>query len=176
MQRSIRALEKGPGVSALLPAPPVEEAPRWVGRPCESLCANAGYRTVDSVYRRILDNNPDPGDVQAFGSYLTAVLLGPNLNILEGLGGPVDLRLNFDDPALERLPWEMMYGPDAAPGAPDSPLCARPNRRTAVNREVPMPPGAMARANPQTDCPLRVLFVAESTIDDVLRPGAEFLH
>src|SRR5207253_2602102 len=88
---------------------------------------------------------------------------------------PIDLRLNFDDPDLERLPWEMMYGPpDTAGAGPNTPLSARANRRFAINREVPLAPGE-ARASPNFETPLRVLFVAGTKIDPVLRPGAEFI-
>lgn len=157
------------------PVPPKAEAVLWNGKPHAVLCDATKYEAIDSVYRRLLENNPKSGDVALFGDYLTAVLLGPNLDILEAFATPVDLRLVFDDASLQRLPWEMMYGPQAIQSLPNTPLSARPNRSFAINREVPLAPGENARAIPQSEPRMRVLFVAESKIDNVLRPGAEFL-
>ena len=175
-ERSIRVLPESPQPTArVLPLPPAAESARWAGKPHAALCDATDYEVIDAVYRRILENNPKSGDVALFGDYLTAVLLGPNLDILETSLTPIDLRLVFDDPGLQRLPWEMMYGPQAISSRPNTPLSARSNHRFAINREVPLASTDPQRTEPRADSPLRVLFVAESRIDSVLRPGAEFL-
>jgi hypothetical protein len=176
-ERTVRAIAPaGSGLKPLLPLPPSSESGRWTGKPHAAICDATDYQTIDSVYRRILENNPKSGEVALFGNYLTAVLLGPNLDILEASRTPLDLRLVFDDPSLQRMPWEMMYGPsENAPAGPSAPLSARPNKRFAINREVPLAPGEPKRIPPTSEGQLRVLFVAESKIDNVLRPGAEFL-
>ena len=176
-ERTIRAIAPaGPGLKAPLPLPPANESESWAGKPHAVLCDAADHQTVDAVYRRILENNPKSGEVALFGEYLTAVLLGPNLAILEAFAPPVDLRLVFGDLSLQRMPWEMMFGPQENPAAgPSAPLSARPNKRFSINREVQLAPGEPPRATPSSEGRLRVLFVAESKIDHVLRPGAEFL-
>ncbi|MBB5060942.1 hypothetical protein HDF16_005678 [Granulicella aggregans] len=159
----------------VLPVPPAAESALWAGKPHAAICAATEYDDIDAVYRRILDDNPKSGDVALFGEFLTAVLLGPNLDLLQNSPTTVDLRLVFEDPGLQRLPWEMMYGPQVVVSRPNAPLCARPTGRFAINREVPLRDAEPARSEPYVDFPLRVLFVAESKIDTVLRPGAEFL-
>jgi hypothetical protein len=175
--RTIRAVaQNAVPLSPLLPMPPLAESSRWAGKPHAVLCGAPDFQTIDAVYHRLLENNPKADEVALFGDYLTAVLLGPNLDILEASSStPVDLRLVLDDPNLQRLPWEMMYGPPAnIPPGPNAPLSARPNRRFAINREVPLAAGDV-RTAPHCESPLKVLFVAESKIDNLLRPGAEFL-
>jgi hypothetical protein len=176
VDRTIDAIKpKTPAASPALPRPPAGESGRWNGKPHAALCDATDYQIADIVYRRILENNPKAGEVGLFGDYLTAVLLGPNLDILESCPPPIDLRLCLDDPALQRLPWEMMYAPPDTPGAGENaPLSARPNRRFAINREVTLAAGE-TRAKPAYKFPLKVLFVVGTKIDAVLRPGAEFI-
>ncbi len=169
VERTIRCVAEN---GAAFPLPPVDESGRWAGS--DALSNASDFKGIDAVYRRVLENVPGNGEVALFGEYLTAVLLGPNLDVLETVAEAVDLRLVLDDPNLERLPWEMMYGqPDGGAGL-SVPLSARPNRRIAINREVALKENE-TRLAPQGDSPLKVLFVAESKIDPILRPGAEFL-
>jgi hypothetical protein len=126
--------------------------------------AAGGYAEIAGIYRRILDNEPQPGEVAAFGRYLAAMLLGPYLEALEKHTGVVDLRIRLNDRLLERLPWEMMH-------SASGPLAARAGHRLSITREI----GAGASATLDLPLPLKVLFVVGATIDPVLRPGAEFL-
>ena len=139
LERTIKAIAPaGAGQKPPLPLPPASESGSWAGKPHADLCDAVDHQTVDAVYRRILEKSQS-GEVALFGEYLTAVLLGPNLALLEALPPPVDLRLVFDDQSLQRLPWEMMYGPQENPAAgPSAPLSARPDERISINREVPL--------------------------------------
>lgn len=160
------------GKSGEFPIPPGEDRHRWTGQPHEPLCRAGAYAQIADVYQRILDNDPQPGEVALFGRYLAEALLGPNLDVIEDHAGTVDLRLRLDDASLERLPWEMMH---SAAG----PLAARPAHRVSITREVRRDgPPADPQAKPvvlELPLPLKVLFVVGATIDPVLRPGAEFL-
>jgi hypothetical protein len=150
--------------------PPAAERARWAGAAHEALCTAGAEALLAAAYQRILDNDPQPGEVALFGRYLAEALLGPNLDLIEQHADAVDLRLALNAPSLERLPWEMMH-------AASGPLAARPAHRISITREVKRGAADPAAAQVTLDLPLplRVLFVVGATIDPVLRPGAEFL-
>ena len=119
---------------------------------------------------RILQRRPEAEDVEIFGRYLFATLLGDALwaEIREAAGkGQVDLALDIPigAPDLHRLNWEMMCGPHGflARGAPLA---------VSVTRVVP---GAEAEAR-GLQSPPRLLFVVGSSLNDPrIRPGAEYM-
>jgi len=129
---------------------------------------------IARMHERWLAGDPEPpqgemiGDVERFGRYLAAVLLGPHWTAIDRAAGaePLELVLKFElgDMELWRLPWEMMFGAAV-------PLAADPRRDVAILRFVP---GTELPVEAVT-LPLRVLFVVGRQIDDALRPGAEYL-
>lgn len=164
--RTIALATTGAGA---FPLPPASEQPRWAGTPHEPWCAG-NVAAISASYQRLLDNDPQPGEVALFGRYLAEALLGPNLDLIESHADVIDLRLRLNESSLERLPWELMHGSQG-------PLAARAKLRISIAREVrregvdpAAPPVAI-----DLPLPLRVLFVVGATIDPVLRPGAELL-
>jgi hypothetical protein len=102
---------------------------------------------------------------------LFAVLLGADWQKLldKAGGGALELELDMAGAGglFERLPWEMMF-------TTDGPLAGLKisGRRVALSRIVRAVP--TPKPSP-IEIPLRVLFVVGCQMDDVIRPGAEYL-
>jgi CHAT domain len=154
------------------PIPNTGEASGWEGKTHAAFCTAADTITLDEALCQIVLGEADGETRKAFGNYAAAVLLGPHLEALtklEPLSEPIELYLAIrtDDPAMQRLPWELLYGGD-------EPLAASSTRTFAVVRmvESTMPrPVTVPLA-----LPLKVLFVVGHAFnDDSIRPGAEYM-
>src|SRR5687767_5834367 len=94
---------------------PAEALESSKGQPHESLCdpQNNDPSENNRLYENIVIGDLQDGDSEAFGKYLTAVLLGENwTNMLAAAGTePIEIELYFacEDREMNRLPWEMMY-------------------------------------------------------------------
>jgi hypothetical protein len=134
-----------------------------------ALLCQEGEAALGPCRDRILARRPDEGDVEAFGRYLFQTLVGDATwaEIRADAAGSVDLAVTVPSaaPALHRLNWEMMRGPDGflARGAPIA---------TSITRVVGGA-GAPARV---VGSPPRLLFVVGSSLSDPrIRPGAEYM-
>lgn len=128
------------------------------------------------LYGRILSGAPEHGapggmgDVETFGRYLFATLLGDTLwqDLCNRAGAePVEIALAWGDAdwELSRLPWEMMHGPQHF-------LAGKVGHPVAITRLVA---GATSRAYAGELAP-RVLFVVGADADDAaIQPGAEYV-
>ena len=140
--------------------------------PHRLLCTTSDPSEIELIYHNITIRQPNrlKNDVEVFGRYLSATLLGPEGWQAINAYAPsqlIELALCFDPSAkdLARLPWEMMYGSSNF-------LIAEPQRLVAITRIVADCPHT---ANPLSS-PLKVLFVVGSDLsDDRIRPGAEYL-
>jgi hypothetical protein len=168
----------GEGATAF-PLPPRDEVNRLDPHALHNpLCAGQ-LAVLREVSRRIVERTPrtEEKDVEAFGRYLFATLLGDAWwQRLTDLAGkePLELALLWTDQeqALSRLPWEMMHGPQRFLAEMSG---------VAVTRRV-LPPDAPGGRPPPPRLPVlltsppRVLFVVGTDLtSDVLRPGAEYL-
>lgn len=150
---------------------PAEALDSSKGQLHESLCdpQNNDPSENKKLYENIVIGDLQDGDSEAFGKYLTAVLLGENwTTMLDAAGNePIELELHFacDDREMHRLPWEMMY-------SDQRPFGAYVGRDVAITRIVPR---ETATPIEKLALPLKVLFVIGRQIDDKLRPGAEYL-
>jgi hypothetical protein len=153
------------------PHPPAAEAADWTGKIHEPLCVCTPCH-VAAMHGRITIGDPDAArqEVQAFGGYLFAVLLGAAWDAMVKAApqGPIELELAMPPgDLLQRLPWEMMMlGADPLAALPEA------GRRVAITRVIA--PGKLARVR-ALELPLRVLFVVGRQLDENLRPGAEYL-
>jgi hypothetical protein len=157
------------------PLPPQDEvAAMTPTAPHYALCHDDTAGEIRNVYGRIRARDPDPArqDVEVFGRYLFATLLGDAAwQVLCDQAGaePIELALIWDEAEweLNRLPWEMMHGPNTF-------LVAEPGRPVAITRLV-----AGANSNGEMDAIQvrpRVLFVVGADLSDpAIQPGAEYL-
>jgi hypothetical protein len=153
------------------PLPPPEDAAIWEGGIHASLCAPPGNdpAPIKSLYEDIIFKS-DPGQdgVERFGRYLSTVLLGDAWAKLETEAGhdsiELDLQFPANDVEMNRLPWEMMYGPER-------PLAADRSRDVSINRII----SSVVTTTKPLSLPLKLLFVIGRQLDDALRPGAEYL-
>jgi hypothetical protein len=133
---------------------------------------------IRAIYARIVARTPDPGDMEAYGSYLLHSLIGSVIWTAikaEACAQEtkfIELALSWDkaDVNLSRLHWEMMCHEHRflVLGLSD----AGPKIDVAITRLVP---GATASAKPLGVTP-RVLFVIGQTLTDpTIRPGAEIM-
>jgi hypothetical protein len=145
---------------------PVPEAPPQAAS-YTSLLAGETEKKLREAYRNIMLGDPGLGDVERFGSYLSASLLVEELHAIKSAAenGPVELELQFEtqDVSMHRLPWEMMYGPDG-------PLASSLKSSVAIFRRVY---GKEAQLRSLT-LPLKVLFVVGGQMDNGLRAGSEY--
>lgn len=152
------------------PLPPATEAARWDGKPYADLCGAASPKIIADTLEAIITGDATPDTSARFGNYLTAILLGEHLDELRKLpnGEAVELyiRIRATDGAVQRLPWELMYG-----GA--QPLAADPQQTIAITRIVTA--GGDRAATTPMALPLRVLFVVGQMLDGAIRPGAEYM-
>lgn len=143
----------------------------WKGKTHELLCAppDDDPSEIKRLYDNIVIGDLDAGNIERFGRYLTAVLLGDNWpKMLEAADREqIELELYFDckDAELTRLPWEMMYGDER-------PFGATSGRDVAITRIISSKREGEAG---KLSLPLKVLFVIGRQLDDKLRPGAEYL-
>lgn len=150
---------------------PAEVLASWKGKAHEQLCEPPGGDPdpIRNVYEQIVVGEARRAEIEKFGRYLSAVLLGDNWPQLEAAAGKegIELELHIapDDVELNRLPWEMLYGADG-------PLAASRGRDVAVTRVVD---SRHAAGGGELELPLRVLFVIGGRLDDKLRPGAEYV-
>lgn len=165
-ERALRAVGEG---AKLFPQPPVAEAdaiPDSPANPHRDLCTTADPEVIAAAYRDILARRPE--GVVRFGRYLFATLLGDALWAelrRAGEGRPAELMLAWRKEAgpLNRLPWEMMHGPEGFLAELED---------VAVTRRVAEATQALGGITSP-----RVLFVVGSdwTKDNSVRPGAEYL-
>jgi CHAT domain-containing protein len=155
--------------SNFYPLPPAAESADWAQKPCAPLCNGTADQRIRDVSQNIVVGEPGAGEVELFGQYLFAVLLGSGWPALVAAAGakPLELNLCFEanDVMFHRLPWELMFGPTG-------PLAGSADRTVAITRRI-------AAAGPEPaplEIPLRVLFVVGMQMDDSLRPGAELLN
>ncbi len=155
--------------SAAYPAPPdSEKVPE--GAPHQALCAATTPDPIYAVHERIANRDPQGNDLEAFGRYLFATLLGEQqwarMRARAG-DGPLTLELVIrpDDMAINKLPWETMHGPDD--------FLSKLVPRVTIVRCVA---GAAKPESVAVASPPRVLFVIGTDLDDpVIRPGAEYM-
>jgi hypothetical protein len=152
------------------PLPPVSESGAWA-ESCRALCGPGASAERTIVLERFKQEEPQAGDVDAFGGYLWAVLLGHDWAALKNAapGEPLRLQLSLPstaaDPIWQELPWELMV-------SPEGPLVST-GKTVAVTRLLASPnvkPGPLS-----IDLPLRVLFVVGRQLDNQLRAGTEYL-
>ena len=131
------------------------------------LCTTTDAADIHKVYARVAGGGLSKNDVETFGRYLFATLIGEKAwakIIAEAGEEPIELTLLWGDAdwELHRLPWEMMRNADG-------PLAGQ--RSVSVARAVPVakaPAGIILRP--------KVLFVVGSDLNDPnVRPGAEYL-
>ena len=155
---------------ASFPLPPNTESAAWV-EPWLPLCDPSGDDRRQKVHERFAQEDPQGRDVEAFGGYLGAVLLGNDWAAMKDAskGEPLRLQLllpsTLTDSIWQELPWELMINTDG-------PLVAF-GKTVAITRLLSSPnvqPGALS-----IELPLRVLFVVGRELDNQLRPGAEYL-
>jgi hypothetical protein len=149
------------------PHPAKEESDHWDD---DELCIDVEDKIAPSLHRRIVVGEPDPRnkEVERFGGYLRAVLLGPWWSKIkeDAPGHSIELEIDIPaDEALQDFPWEMM-------AADDVPMAADPNRRIAITRIIATKD---ALSLSKIEIPLRVLFIVGRQIDEALQPGAEYL-
>jgi hypothetical protein len=171
--RRLRGVEKD---GQLFPLPPQEEAQALDVQAFHySLCQAATCPDeLSAIYERLVNRLPrsTTRDVERFGCYLFATLLGNKLwDVLKERAGTEVLELALkwekEERAFHRLPWEMMHGPDGFLIEQQKPL-------VLVTRRVAVP--GQAEQKITLTSPPRVLFVVGSDLDsDVIRPGAEFM-
>jgi hypothetical protein len=151
------------------PLPPAAESAAWIGQPHAAFCEAKDVRPLEDAYQRVILGQADVALMKQFGSYLTAVLLGPHVaRLRENTRGElieVHLGVSPDAGTMLRLPWELMYGPG-------QPLVADDDHPIGLVRVVSR--GAQPATN-ALELPLRVLFVIGQTLDDRVRPGAEYM-
>ncbi|HSM54967.1 MAG TPA: CHAT domain-containing protein [Candidatus Sulfomarinibacteraceae bacterium] len=159
LRRLLRRAGAGP---LAMPLPPAGDDDAYAG-----LLADPAPLTT--IYDKLVVRTPGPGQIEEFGRYLFDTLIGARAweaIIARAAGAPLELalRLPMDDPALNRLPWEMMHGPDDF-------LVALPG--LAITRRVP---DTASVSLERLDSPPRVLFVIGVGLgNDDIRPGAEYL-
>jgi hypothetical protein len=142
------------------------------------LCAGQ-EAVLRDVFGRIVERSPraQEKDVEAFGRYLFATLLGENgWQRLTQLADkePLELALLWTDQehAFSRLPWEMMHGPQRFLAEMSGVAITRRVLAPDAPPDRPPPPRPPVRLT----CPPRVLFVVGTDLtSDDLRPGAEYL-
>lgn len=175
-ERVIRLLSEPNDPSLSFPLPPEEEV-QAMDRclPLYTLCSATDPHVLHAVYERLWVRDLQEQDVQTFGGYLCATLLGAaGWQALQDLVGEAAIELALCWPAsdwiLSRLPWELMS--DAA-----GTFLALYQRPVAITRLVPPAVhDASADTRLTLQQPLKVLFVIGSTEDDPrIRPGAESL-
>ena len=148
---------------------PTDEQASWRGKAHEPLCEppDGDPSAIRRVYENIVIGDTSEAEIEKFGRYLSAVLLGDNWAEVDRLAGgqglDIELHISCEDVEMNRLPWEMMYGDSA-------PLGANRGRDVAITRVIKCnSPGRIKGLS----LPLKVLFVIGSPLDDKLRPGAE---
>jgi hypothetical protein len=148
------------------PQPPDEEAKKIAADSLHyELCTTKDEQVIEGIYQGLLRR--EAKDVEKFGRYLFATLLGEELWQAineEAKTAPVELALNWkDDYLFNRLPWEMMHSQQRFLAA---------EREVAITRRVAGTTQTLSKiAAP------RVLFVVGSDLakDDQIKPGAEYL-
>jgi hypothetical protein len=158
----------GEGLQAF-PLPPQAEAE--VLMPTEidyDLCNSTEPTLLKTAYNQIVSRDVGTNDrVARFGRYLFHTLLGDTVwQQMDAKAGsePLELALTWqpDDYAINRLPWEMMYGPKQF-------LAQAP--QITITRRVANTAQTLSEIKPP-----RVLIVVGSSLNDtVIRPGAEYL-
>lgn len=154
--------------SSLFPVPPQDEVEPDAQELFAQLCR--GRPALAATYARIVTRQPQTGEVEAFGRYLWATLLGSSLwkEILDEAGdSEIGLQLEWDPSAaaLNRLPWEMMHDGLGFLALHKPPV--------AITRVVEV----ASNGGPQTiPTPLKVLFVVGADLSDQeIQAGAEYL-
>ncbi|HLZ60705.1 MAG TPA: CHAT domain-containing protein [Ktedonosporobacter sp.] len=167
--RSIRRSTAG---MLVFPQPPEAELEAMPPAPQRVLCSTTTLQEIEKLYRAIIGRQPsrENKDVEVFGRYLSATLLGPGgweaINAYAG-DSPIELALRWEasEHELARLPWEMMYGTTNF-------LSGEPTRLVAITRLVV---GTAQQIDPLPS-PLKVLFVVGTDLNKLqIRPGAEYL-
>jgi hypothetical protein len=155
----------------LFPLPPADGA--------DQLPAGFDPAQLSSALQDVLNQSAGSGGVERFGRYLFSTLLGQELwGRIDAVAGdqPVELALTWaaDDPAFNRLPWEIMHSGREDPTKPyEGFLAAEPD--VFITRRV-RGTGGPTYALDTLPSPPRVLFVIGSPLNDpVIRPGAEYL-
>ncbi len=168
-----RRIRRSSAGRLVFPQPPeseVEAMPPTA--PHRALCSTTTLQEIDKIYRAIIGHLPDKQnrDVEAFGRYLSATLLGSDgwqrITTYAG-NSSIELALRWDasQHELARLPWEMMYGSANF-------LTGEPTHLVAITRLVT---GSMHNIDP-LPLPLKVLFVVGTDLNQSqIRPGAEYL-
>jgi hypothetical protein len=139
-------------------------------RPGSALATAAGDATaVRETLERFVLRDPSGEDVPVLGKYLFDALLGEDWSeIVEAAGGDgieIALRSDAHDHELNRLPWELIHGPDGF-------LVGDPGRAIGITRLVT---GSTAELD-ELPAALRVLFVIGTGRQDrSIRPGREYL-
>jgi hypothetical protein len=155
-----RQLERCGSDLDVFPLPPAAERSSW----------QMGDETrLKNLLEQLAIGQADAASIRLFGSYLTAVLVGPHAALLSARPADEAIELELSvlagGAAIQRLPWELMYGEER-------PLAADEKHPFALVRLVKRQ--ARPERNP-LELPLRVLFVIGQTIDDSIRPGAEYM-
>jgi CHAT domain-containing protein len=168
-ERFIRRVIAG---GEVFPQPPTGEVGAMdVQLPHYLLSSTANAREIFDVYARVASGQPWAGEVEAFGRYLFATLIGDEVwEMIRHEAGtePFELALAWaaSEWELHRLPWEMMHS-----GAG---FLAAERGRGAIRRIVA---GAESSSAGQGGISVRprVLFVVGGdSSDQRVRPGAEF--
>ncbi len=151
------------------PLPPQAEADALAVTDLDrDLCQSTDVAALKTAYNQIVSRDVAANErVKRFGQYLFHTLLGDavwqQLDVSAG-NEPLELALTWqpDDYAINRLPWEMMYGPKQF-------LAQEP--QIIITRRVAGTPQSLHEIKPP-----RVLIVVGSSLQDsVIRPGAEYL-
>ena len=168
--RELRATNDQPERLTAFPLPPQTEVDGLLkNESCYDLLTATDGELLYELYTDIvIRRSPRDKDMERFGRYLFLTILGDELwgKIVNAAGKErLELALCFSsqDHALNRLPWEMMYGPKYF-------LATEFN--TVITRKVT----DATQGLDELVSPPRALFVIGSDLmDPEIRPGAEYL-
>lgn len=157
------------------PLPPLAEAQLWNATVYAALCDGPDDRELRKLHRTILLSDPKAADIERFGGWLYATLLGPLWSDIKQRYPAGDLQFDVACATaasdLEGYPWEMLF-------IDNLPSIANAERLISFSRLVARRPvdGQVepAAIKAELRLPLRVLFIV-GEMDEVLRPGAEYL-
>jgi hypothetical protein len=183
--RVMRRITRPDGSGAGVPIPPDVYAK---GLPAaalhRTLCQSTDPGIVLAALGKLVSRTATAGEVEAFGRYLFATLLGEDLwGDITGVlkkGESTELALTWDaaESDLFRFPWELMHGPKSF-------LCVDGERQISlvhvVKSGAPVvaaggAPGGQPKASKSICVRPRVLFIVGADLaDPSIQAGAEYL-